>query len=182
MSISSALAYAEDMTNSVDVMVSENTNPIYVVVVSNDQVAFNDTSAARVVSKTRITIADGYRPYIAQQDSPFDGYLNPDVRQLTPAEIKLYSPGQLSSNMFLIGPILFPYVFGGKNYGLDPLLVFQPSIGGNNNLQVYVQIFGLGLPNTTNYFVIKRIILSGKGIAEGLAYKVLIEAAMVNIQ
>ena len=180
MSISSALSFAEDQTNAVDCIISENTKAVYVVQITNDQVAFNDTSAARVVSSNRITIADGYRPYVATDDTPFDGYLNPYVRQLTPSEVKVLSPGQLSSNMFLVGPILFPYTFNSHSYGLDPLLIFQPAIGNNNNNQVYVQIFGVGLPSTSNYFAVKQIVLAGKGILAGLSYKVLVEATNVS--
>jgi hypothetical protein len=181
MSISGALSFAEDMANAADVLLSENTKPIYAVTITNDQIAYNDTSASRVVSKERITIADGYRPFVSQQETPFDGYLYPCVRQLSPSEVRVLSNGQLSENMFLIGPILFPYTLGSFSGGLDPLATFQPTIGSNNNLQMYVQIFGVGLPNTTNYFSVKEIVLTGKGIHPGLSYKVLVESANINV-
>ena len=182
MSISGALSFSDDMANAADVLLSENTKQVFVITVSNDQVAYNDTSSSRVVSSQRITIADGYRPFVYQEDTPFDGYLYPCVRQLSPSEVKVISNGQLSSNMFLLGPIQFPYTLGSFSGGLDPLATFQPTIGGSNNLQIYVQLFGVGLPSTTNYFDVKEIVLTGKGINPGLSYKVLLESSNINIQ
>jgi hypothetical protein len=180
MSITSALSYAEDFTNAVDCIISENTKSVYVVSIVNDQIGYDDSGASVVASTTRITIADGYRAYLASEDTPFDGYLNPGMRQLSRSEVKFLSNGQLTTNMFLVGPICFPYTYNSFSGGLDPLAVFQPPIGSNSNLQVYLQIFGTGLPETNNFFAIKDIVLTGKGIQEGISYKLLVEACLVN--
>lgn len=179
--VTAGLSYSEDQCNAVDVLLSDNTKQVFVVQVLNSQIGYNDTGASKIVNTTRITIADGYRAFVAQDDTPFDGYLYPCVRQLSPAETKILANGQLSTNMFLVGPILFPYTYNGNSYGLDPLATFQPSISGNSNQQMYVQLFGVGLPTTTNLYAVKQIVLTGKGILPGLSYKVLIEAAQLNL-
>jgi len=173
MTVSDSLKYAEDMTNAVDCLLAQNRKQINYVAITNDAINYDDTNINKTTIISRLTIADGYRSY-----APYDGYLNPGFEQIS-AENTVLSAGQLTDNLFLIGPFVFPYELNGVSGGVDPYL-FQPSIGSNNNIQIYLQIFGLGLSPQGNFYKIKEIKLSGKGIQAGISYKLLIQSTQSN--
>jgi hypothetical protein len=172
--VANALKYAEDMTNVVDCLLAQNRKKVNLVNIISDQINYNDTTTNKTVIITRIVIADGYRSY-----APPDGYLNPRVELAKSVGILVSSNGQLTDNMFVVGSLVFPYTLNGFSGGLDPI-VFQPASERASNIQTYLQIFGLGLSPTGNFFQIKEILLSGKGIQEGISYKLLIEATSTN--
>ena len=178
--ITDSLRYAEDYTNAVDCLLSQDQKKIFLTIVSNDQLNFDSTSNARIITSQRITIADGYRAWTANEDTPFDGYLYPRIEQLK-TDILIQSNNQFAKQTFLIGSIVFPYNMNGIVGGLAPLETFQPRIGANNNTALYLQIFGLGLPDDANFFTIKEIRLSGKGVQEGISYKLVAEANGLTI-
>jgi hypothetical protein len=177
--ITDSLRYAEDQCNAVDCLLSQDQKPVYVITVTGDTTNFDDTGLTRILTSQRITIADGYRAWTASQITGMDGYLYPRVEELTGQALVL-AGGQLTDKLFLIGALVLPYNFNGMVGGLDPLPTFQPT--SNANIDVYIQVFGLGLPRTVNYYKVKNIVLSGKHIQEGISYKVLCEAANVNIK
>lgn len=181
VSISDSLRYAEDFCNACDCLLSQNQKSIFLVTVTNDQVAFNDPAAVRVVTKERITIADGYREWTANLISPYDGYLYPRIDQLHD-QIQGLSHNQLSDITVLVGSLVLPYNYNGIVGGYDPLNVFQPKQGaGISNQQIYLQIFGYGLPDTANYFSIKSIVLSGPLVQEGVSFKLIATANGKNL-
>lgn len=178
--ISDSLRFAEDICNVNDVLLSQDQKPIFLVTIVNDQINFDSDSTQRIISSQRITIGDGYSLFVSQQYSPYDGYKYPRIQQLSDS-VMVLANGQLTDMTILVGSICFPYDFNGIIGGLDPLATFQPPQGTNSNIEVYLQIFGLGLPTNVNYFKIKEIVLSGKNIQEGICYKVMAVAASVNI-
>jgi hypothetical protein len=179
MSITDSLRYAEDFTNATDCLLSQNQKAVYVVYMTNDQVAFDDPSTQRTVIQNKITIADGYRAWTAPLISPYDGFLYPRVRERK-ANILVQGKDQLTLTQVEVGSLVLPYCFNGCNYGTDPD-VFTPGIGKNSNVQVYLRIFGFGLPDTANLYTIKEVKLSGTGIQEGISYKLIAEANGLNI-
>lgn len=179
--ISDSLRYAEDQTNAVDCLLSQNQKAIWLVQVTNDQIGFNDPQNARTVAKTRITIADGYRAWTASLLSPYDGYLYPRIEQVS-AHIQGLSHNQLSDIVVRIGSLVLPYNYNGLVAGYDPLDVFLPKQAGSaTNQAIYLQIFGFGLPATANYFSIKEIILSGPLVQEGVSFMLLAQANGQNL-
>ena len=180
MTITNSLRFCEDFTNAVDCLLSQNQKPTYIIYVSGDVTNFNDPVNQKVIVRSRLTIADGYRAWTASQIHGLDGYLYPRVEQLKGQALVL-AGGQLTDKLFTIGSFTLPYVWNTNNYGLDPLSTFQPAPNNNNNIEVYIQVFGLGLPNSVNYFKVKDVVLSGKGIQEGISYKVLCEQTDFSI-
>jgi hypothetical protein len=175
-----AFRLAEDQCNKVDCLLGLNPYAIYVLTIENDEVSFDDPTNIRVVNPPqRIVLADGYLP-----SAPYDGYLNPRVVQ-TSSSVSVLAGGQLSANYISIGPLCYPYTNGyGLSGGYDPLSTFQASttLPGQNNLQVWLQIVGIGLSSTANSFYrVISIRLSGKGIQEGVSYKVIAESTGTNI-
>ena len=136
---------------------------VYLVQVSKDQISFDDVSAARTVAKTRITVADGYRA-----NAPQDGYLNPVLKHQSGEQLVL-SNGQLTNNLIIMGPLVFPYATATMTGGLDPTL-FQPATS-NINIQTFIQIAGSGLSPKGNFFDIKEIILE---VMSNITYSVLL--------
>lgn len=136
----------------------------YIIKIVNDQVDITDTDADRVVTESRILIADGHRWY-----APGDGYLNPILEQEDGQQL-IISNGQLTTTRLILGPLVFPYTTYFVSGGTDVNL-FQPQIGSNNNVQVYVQVRGPGLSLKSNYFVVDRIMTEDM---TGLSYKVLL--------
>jgi hypothetical protein len=139
-----------------------------VITITNDQVDIDDTDGYRNITSTRVLIADGYRSY-----SSGDGYLNPILAQEDSQQLMI-SNGQLTANSLILGPIVFPYTCNGFTGGTNAQL-FQPSIGANNNIQVYLQIQGAGLSPTGNYFDVDKIVICDMS---GLSYKVVLKANM----
>ena len=178
--ITDSLRYAEDQCNAVDCLLSQDQKPVYIVYVSGDITNFDDPINQKVIVKNRVTIADGYRAWTATEITAMDGYLYPRVEQLRGQALVL-AGGQLTDKLFLIGSLCLPYDFNGFHGGLDPIQTFQTAPTNNSNIEVLLQIFGLGLPGSVNYFKIKDIVLSGKGIQEGISYKVLAEETSFNV-
>jgi hypothetical protein len=163
---SQAFRYAMDFSLAVTNIVAVTPYQVYLINIVNDQIDITDTSANRVVTQTRILMADGYRSY-----APFDGYLNPIVQQEDGSQLVL-SNGQLTSNKIMVGPIVFPYTLNNFSGGTD-IQLFQPSIGNNNNTQIYIQIRGDALSPKGNFFDIKEAVISDMG---GLSYRLICEA------
>ena len=138
---------------------------VFLVEITNDQVSFDATDASRIVDETRILIADGYRSYAA-----LDGYLNPIVRQENGENLFL-SAGQLTSDMIAVGPIVFPYFWNNFSGGTDAQ-IFQPP-ANSTNIQVYIQIRGVALSPSGNFFDVKQMQISDMG---GLSYKLICQA------
>lgn len=168
-SVSDSLKFAEDFTNVVDCLLAQNRKQVNLVIITNDNINYNDPTNQKTVIETRITIADHYRSY-----APIDGYLNPRVEQYN-SDIMVSANGQLTDNLLLIGSLVFPYEVNGFRGGIDPVM-FQPASSSVSSIQTYIQILGLGLSPQGNWFQIKEIKLTGKGIQEGISYKVLVEA------
>lgn len=180
MTVTDSVRFAEDFANAADVVVSQNQKAVYLVTVTNDMVNFNDSTSNRVVTSTRLTIADGYRASVAATVSPYDGYMNPRVEELT-GNVMIATGAQLMNKTVLVGPFVLPYTLNTVSGGRDPVATFQPAQGSNSNISVYLQIVGLGLPSNVDNFQINNILLSGKGIQEGISFKVLASTANVNL-
>jgi hypothetical protein len=153
---SAAFKYQMDYMLAIPSILGVAQYKVYLVQVVNDQIDFNDTAASRVVSSTRLLVADGYRDYATP-----DGYLNPTIQQEFGAQLVL-SNGQFVDAVLLLGPLVFPYTANGFSGGIDPLIL-QPAIGSNNNIQIYIQIQGLGLNPKGNFFDVKEIRIADMG-------------------
>ena len=164
---SNAFKYQTDFMLAFPSIVGASPYSAYLVEITNDQIAFDDTSGGRLVSSLRITVADGYRDYAAG-----DGYLDPLIVQEFGQQL-IISQGQLSSSIVLLGPLVFPYTENGFSGGFDSNL-FQPLITTNNNIQVYVQIQGPGLSVKKNLFEVKEIRLVDMS---GIAYLLVLSAS-----
>ena len=163
---SSAMRYAMDFTLAQTSIVGVTPYSVYVYQILNDQVDISDTDGYRVVLKERILIADGYRTYASQ-----DGYLNPIVTQEM-GESLLVSNGQITSNIIILGPLVFPYTANNFTGGIDTA-IFQPPILDNNNIQVYVQLRGDALSPKGNFFDVDEIKTADMG---GLSYYVVLKS------
>ena len=172
---SQAFRYSADQMLAVPSVLGVAVYQVYSVIITNDQVDFGDTSVNRIVSKTRIVIADGYRSYAGTPD----GYLNPLVKQ-PDGQTMVLANGQLSTNELLVGPLVFPYSLNGLTAGYDPLVTFQPPLVANSNTQTYLQIQGIGLSSTSNFFKIREIAL-GKGYDSNILYRLVVEATGINV-
>ena len=132
----------------------------------------NDVDTNRVVSITRITVADGYRSYAAN-----DGYLNPMIEEISGEAITI-SNGKLTSQSLRMGPLVFPYTVPLTINGVSPISggfdpkLLQPSIF-NNNLQVFIQIKGTSLAPQGNFFEIKDIEIDNMS---NISYNVLLSS------
>jgi hypothetical protein len=164
---SNAFKYSTDFVLAYASIVGVSPYEAYLVEITNDQIAFNDTSSGRVVSSTRILLADGYRSYAAG-----DGYLDALIVQEYGQQLVL-SNGQLTTNILLLGPLVFPYTENGFSGGFDSTL-FQPAIASNNNIQIYVQIQGPGLSPKKNFFEVKEIRLVDMS---GISYLAVLSAS-----
>lgn len=121
------------------------------------------------LTSTRITVADGYRPWIA----PGDGYLYPLVKEITTTE-PLASGGVLSVRQVKMGPLVFPYLwnspfsYDGIAGGIDPSfftplsnywikIVGEGIIGGHGNGCFYEikQIELTSMKNITYYLILQ---------------------------
>lgn len=170
---SQAFKYSMDFVLAYTSIIGVTPYQVYVVQIKNDQIDINDTDSARIVSSTRITVADGYRSYAAP-----DGYLNPILAQdKTKGEQLIISNGKLTANRLLLGPLVFSYTANNFSGGIDPQL-FQPAIGSNNNLTVYVQIQGPGLSPTGNFFTIDEIAIDSMS---GLSYQVILKSNNLTV-
>jgi hypothetical protein len=168
------LRYAEDISNAVDCLVAHNMKKVFLVTIMNDAIDFQDNTKNKAAIQTRLIIADGYR-----STAPGDGYLNPGVHQVK-SNINVLSAGQLVDNTILVGPFCFPYERNNQWFGIDPI-IFQPWLS-NNNLQVYLLIFGEGLAKNGDFFKITEIVISGKGMGDNISYKVKAEATNTRPQ
>jgi hypothetical protein len=159
-----------DFTLAIPAIIGVAPYSIFVVTIANDQVDINDVATNRQVTETRILLADGYRDYAGG-----DGYLNPFIVQSEGNQLVL-SHGQLTANTLKMGPLVPPYFWNDFAGGTDSA-VFQPSIGSNNNLQVFVQIRGHELTLNGNFFEVKEIVID---TLMGLSYHVMLEATASN--
>ena len=169
---SQSFRYAMDFTLAQTSILGVTPYSVYVIQIVNDQIDISDTDGYRAVTETRVLIADGYRPYSAG-----DGYLNPIVTQELGQQL-IISNGQLTSNSIELGPIVFPYTQNNFSGGTDSQL-FQPAIGSYNNVQVYVQLRGVGLAPNGNYFDVDQIVISDMG---GLSYRVILKSNTSAVQ
>lgn len=158
-SITDIKRWAEDQCNVVDCLQGQNLKKVQAVYITGDQVQFDDTGASRVVTTQLITIADGYRSY-----SQGDGFLYPRVNQKS-GKVSRLAGAELSHNEVLVGPICFPYQVNTMSGGLDPVAVFQPTVGS-----IHLQITNIGFPSDISFFSIDEVMLTGKGIQEGISY------------
>lgn len=143
----------------------------YLITITNDQISSSDPSNQKVVVETRLTVADGYRCNVP------GFYLNPMVKQMQGEQIVL-SNGQLTNNLLLLGPFVFPYCWRGCSFGTDPQ-IFQPASHKTSNIQVYLQIKGLGLSPKGNFFEIKEIKIDDMS---NLSYQLVLEATKTRPQ
>ena len=168
---SQAFRYAMDFSLAVTNIVSVTPYSVYLINIVNDQVGLNDVDTNRVVTETRILLADGYRSY-----APGDGYLNPIVTQNFGEELIL-SNAQITANLILVGPIVYPYFWNNFHGGTDSQ-IFQPPSNGKVNTQIYIQIRGDSLSTDGNYFDIKEIKTKDMG---GLSYYLLCEGNSTQV-
>lgn len=140
----------------------------YLIIITNDQINSDDSSNNKVVVTSRLTVADGYRCW-----APRDGYLNPMLKQMAGEQITI-SNGQLTNNLLVLGPLVFPYEICCETRGTDPQR-FQTVSYQSNNTQIYIQIKGLGLSPLGNFFQVKEIKIDDMG---SLSYHVLLEATV----
>lgn len=169
---SQAFRYAMDKGLAIPSMLGVSQYSVYITTVTNDQVDINDVDSNRLVTSTRLLISDGYRSYAAG-----DGYLNPMIQQEMGEQL-IISNGKLTANKLKLGPLVFPYTLNGLSSGIDPNL-FQPAIGSNTNVSVYVQVKGLGLNPNTNFFTIEEIVIDGM---DNLSYEVILKSDNLVIQ
>lgn len=167
---SQALRYAADQALALPSILGVSQYAVFLITVSNDQVDINETDTQRLVSKKRIVIADGYRAY-----SSADGYLNPMLSQ-EEGEQLIISAGKLTANRLLLGPLVFPYTLNNFSGGFDPQLL-QPANGGGNK-QVYIQIQGIGLSPSGNFFTIKELVLDQMS---NISYSVVLQSNLLSI-
>jgi hypothetical protein len=167
---SQAFRYAMDFTLAQTSVLGVTPYQVYLIQIDNDLVNFDDTTTNKQVTTTRILIADGYRNYAA-----LDGYLNPIVTQENGENLVL-SNGQIVANTIVVGPIVFPYTQNGFSGGTDAQ-IFQPPIGTNNNLQIYLQIQGVALSPSGNFFQVKEMKIAGMS---GLSYQLVCTATVTN--
>ncbi len=80
----------------------------------------------------------------------------------------------MDNSIVAVGALVFPYNVNGLSAGYDPLAVFQPKLT-NDNMQIYLRIFGLGIPDEANYYAIRSVQLTGKDIQEGISFKLIAE-------
>lgn len=170
---SQAFRYSADQMLAVPSILGVATYQSFITLITNDQVDINDTDTSRLVTSTRLLIADGYRVYAGTSD----GYLNPELHQ-EKGEQLIISNGKLTANRLILGPLAFPYSLNGLSSGIDPQL-FQPAIGSNNNnISLYVQIKGIGLNPNTNFFTVEEIILDDMA---NLLYRVVLKSNNLTI-
>jgi hypothetical protein len=148
-----ALRIAEDYANAADCILGECPYQTFLVTATNSSIDL-DTIANAVPTPEyfRVTIADGYRSYLALP--PSDGYLYPQVLQENGMQL-FASQGFLTSNTVILGPIVLPYTWGPKTGGIDPSFFQPPS--GSQNIKYWIQFQGPGLSPNGNYFDIKEI-------------------------
>lgn len=163
---SQAFRYSMDFMLAQTSVLAVTPNSVYIVEVTNDQIGFNDTSAARITKETRVLIADGYRSYAAG-----DGYLNPIIEEPSGQSLVL-SAGQLLNQTLQLGPIVFPYNWNNFAGGTDSNL-FYPLVGSNKNVQIYVQIRGVGLALNSNFYDVDHMKIADMG---GLSYYLMLNA------
>jgi hypothetical protein len=173
------MAFLDDIRLSVDnglgIIARKGLSPYqcYLTKIVNDQISFNDVETNAVRTDTRITVSTGYEAWIEP-----DGYMNPGVSQLSEEQLFL-SAGALSSNEIWLGPLVMPYHTSfGVSGGTDPNL-FQPVIGSNNNVQIYIWIKGFGLNSANgNYFAVKKI---ASGPMHGLGFYLVLTAIQAPV-
>lgn len=164
------LRFAFDFAQSVQSNLGLNPNKCWFVNVVNDQINFDSLPASTTPVLTRITLADGYRFWTSGGDD--DGYLNPQVNQLSSEQVVL-SGGSLTDNMVILGPLVYPYVSPyGHTFGTDPNL-FQKVDDSFSNNQLFIKIIGPTFPPQGSYFEVKRIII---GDMENVDYSVLLKS------
>lgn len=126
---------------------------VFLVTVTNDQTNYDDTSASRIRTNTRLTVGSG----VASN-------LNPQIQYIQKRDLNqtsILSGGALTEMELMIGPIAFPYNTGYQSGGIDPA-VFQPGPTSNKNTSIYIQLTGFGMNQANgNYFKIKEIVLNG---------------------
>jgi hypothetical protein len=150
---SNALKYSIDSALAIPSILGICRYESYLITIANDRVKYNDPITNKMVVETRLLVSDGYRCYAPGY------YLNPMLKQNNGENVVL-SNGQLTSNQLLLGPLVFPYCFNGCNYGIDPLS-FQPAGQATNNVQIYIQIRGVGLSPKGNIFQVKEVKIDG---------------------
>jgi hypothetical protein len=145
------------------VMLGECPYAVWLYQITNDQISFADLPANPTITKTRLTVCEGYLSF-----APGDGYLNPPVSQLTGEQLVL-SGGALTDNIVKLGPLVFPYV-SGQGGGINPQ-IFQNT--SPNNEQLYIQLTGPSLNANGNYFVVKQLVIESMN---NIRYWVLLQA------
>jgi hypothetical protein len=151
-----ALRLAEDYANAVDVILGECPYRVFLVEAVDASVDLDTIgNIAPTPSYQRITIADGYRSYLAV--APSDGYMYPQVVEKR-TSVLLASQAVFSSKEVYIGPLVLPYVLGTKSGGTDPAIFSPPP--NSTNLQYWINITGpgiLGGDGLGSYYDIKEV-------------------------
>ncbi len=151
-----ALRLAEDYANAVDCILGECQYKVFLATAVNANIDIDTIgNAPPTPTYQRITIADGYRAYLAVP--PSDGYLNPQVVEKR-TSVLLASQAVFSSKEVYIGPLVLPYTLGTKSGGTDPAIFSPPP--NSTNLQYWINIVGpgiLGGDGLGSYYDIKEV-------------------------
>lgn len=142
----------------------------WLITVQNEQIGFDDSTSQRIVTQTRLLVADGYRSY-----SVGDGYLNLHVQQEDGQQLVI-SNGQITAQKLMLGPLVFPYFVNNFSGGYDPA-IFQPALGTSNNKNIYIQIRGPALSPKGNFFEVKKMVIKGMS---NITYRLELEATLQN--
>jgi hypothetical protein len=169
--LSHSLRFATDQAEAAVSSIGLHPYKVNLITIKNDQISFDQIDTSKITTTQRITLADGYRCWDFG-----DGYLNPQVVFSNSSTVVL-AGGQLTNNKALIGPLVYPYNYGGISAGYDPITTFFPAIiPGTTNVQIYVQILGRGLATSGNYYKITEIVFHNKELTENVSFKLKVES------
>lgn len=130
-----------------------NAFTVNLVIITNDQINFDDSPSTRV--RTNVPIFVGQA--VGSNLYPHVQYMEKQDKNQT----LVLSGAALTDMELVMGPLAFPYDTGYQTGGFDPSN-FQPGPSSNSSTQIYVWLQGDGLNAANgNYYKVKEIALAG---------------------
>lgn len=167
---SNVYRFSMDQTLSTTSIQGVTPYQVWLIQIANDIVNYDDNTLNKTVIQTRITVGNLLAVYSAE-----DGFLNPIVTQENGENLVL-SGGQITDNIILLGPLVYPYKVNQYSGGTNSQ-IFQPQNDATNNTQVFVQLRGDSLSPKGNFFEVKEIKIDDMG---GISYQVVLKATITS--